>query len=141
MQPRPGRCKLAISMGNEAPKPRVLSTAWIIVAAVMAILVLGDLNRRMGDARRLEREARTAQTEVASLEAENGRLQTQIAAATSGALVEQWARREAKMVLPGEHLVILIQPSGGTQTPPGTPTPMPPLPSPWEVWWALLFGG
>jgi hypothetical protein len=128
-------------MGNEEPKPRVVSTAWIVIAALAAILVLGDLNRRMGDARRLEGEARTGQTEVASLEAENARLQTQIAAATSGVLVEQWARGEAKMVLPVEHLVIPMEPPGGSSTAQVTPTPMPPLPSPWEVWWALLFGG
>lgn len=128
-------------MADEPRKPTVMSTFWIAVAVVGGILILGDLNRRMADARRLEREAQIAQTVVASLEAQNARLRTQVAAATSGALVEEWARREARMVLPGEHLVVPLPPPGGTPTPAPSPTPMPPLPSNWEVWWALLFGG
>ncbi|MEW6567094.1 MAG: hypothetical protein AB1449_02800 [Chloroflexota bacterium] len=128
-------------MDSEPSKPGVLPTLWIVVAVVAGILILGDLNRRMSNARRLEREARQAQAVVASLEAEQARLETQMAAATSGALVEDWARREAKMALPGERLVVPIPAAGGTPTPWPTPTPLPPLPSNWEVWWALLFGG
>ncbi len=126
---------------GEPLKPGVMPTLWIVVAVVAGVLILGDLNRRMANARRLEREARLAQTQVASLEAERSRLETQIAAATSGALVEQWARREAKMVLPGEHLVVPLPAAGGEPTPWPTPMPPPPLPANWEVWWALLFGG
>jgi len=127
--------------GGEPAKPGVVSTLWIIVSVVAGVLILGDLNRRMANARRLEREGRLAQTQVALLEAERSRLETQIAAATSGSLVEEWARREAKMVLPGEHLVVPLPAAGGEPTPWPTPTPLPPLPAKWEVWWALLFGG
>ncbi len=126
---------------GESSRPGVLPTLWIVVAVVVGVLILGDLNRRMANARRLEGEARLEQTQVASLEAERARLETQIAAATSGVLVEEWARGEAKMVLPGEHLVVAMPASGGEATPWPTPTPLPPLPSNWEVWWALLFGG
>jgi len=128
-------------MTEANPRKPVLSRLWIGIAIVAVILVLGDLNRRMADALRLERESAVAQTVVASLESENARLRTQIAAATSGALVEEWARREAKMILPGEHLVIPVAPQGGTPQATPSPTPRPLLPSRWDVWWELLFGG
>jgi cell division protein FtsB len=127
-------------MAEADPKRPVLARVWIGVAIVAVILVLGDLNRRMADALRLERESAVAQTVVASLESENARLQTQIVAATSGALVEEWARRESKMVRPGEHLMVPIPPQGGTPQATPSPTSRPLLPSRWDVWWELLFG-
>jgi hypothetical protein len=63
-----------------------------------------------------------------------------MAAATSGVLVEQWARGEAGMVLPGERLLVPVDPAAGTPTaePPGSEGDD--LPRPWEVWLTLLFG-
>jgi cell division protein FtsB len=113
---------------------------WLLVAAVVGILILGDLNRRMGDARQLERDAQSLHTEVATLEADQGQLETQVAGATSEAVVEAWARQEAKMIRPGERLVIPLPGEGGAQTTPVPPSSAPPLPSSWQVWWALLFG-
>ncbi len=76
--------------------PKVnLSRVWILLAVVAGILILGDLNRRMSDAQRLERDAVTLGTEVASLEADQSRLQTQVAGATSEPQVEAWARTQA----------------------------------------------
>jgi hypothetical protein len=116
--------------------PRV----WAIVAAVAGMLILGDLSRRMSDARRLEREADQATTQVAALEVENARLRTQVAAAAGDAVVEDWARREAKMILPGDQLVVPMAPPGVQAAAQPTPTDPPELPLPWEVWWALLVG-
>lgn len=115
--------------------------AWLVVAVILGILVLGDLNRRMANARRLERDSEQLATEVFELEAENERLQTQVAGATSEAVVEQWARSEGRMVRQDERLIIPV--------PADAPTPVAELdteeirepPSNWEVWWALLFGG
>ncbi len=128
-------------MTEANPRKPVLSRLWIGIAIVAIILVLGDLNRRMADALRLERESAVAQTVVASLESESAYLQTQIAAATSGALVEEWARRDSKMVRPGEHLVVPIPAQGGTPQATPSPTPRALVPSRWDVWWELLFGG
>jgi cell division protein FtsB len=127
-------------MDENKPKLGAASRAWLLAAAAAAVLIFGDLSQRMAEARRLETEARVAQTEVASLEAENDRLRTQMAAATSGVLVEQWARGEAGMVLPGERLMVPIDPAAGTPTVWPPETPMPDLPRPWEVWLTLLFG-
>ena len=118
-----------------------LSRLWILAAAVGGILLLGDLNSRMGTARQLERDADTLSTETALLETQQAQLQTDLAAAGSQAQVEQWARAQARMVRDGEKLVIPLPAEGVvTPTPQAGPTGEP-LPGAWRVWWTLLFGG
>jgi cell division protein FtsB len=118
-----------------------LSHLWIVLAAVGGILLLGDLNRRMSNARQLERDATALQTETSALETQQADLQTDLAAAGSDVQVEEWARNQARMVREGEVLVIPL-PGAGVVTP--TPQAAPSrgeLPGNWDVWWALLFGG
>ena len=118
-----------------------LSRLWILAAAVGGILLLGDLNSRMGTARQLERDADILSTETALLETQQAQLQTDLAAAGSQAQVEQWARAQARMVRDGEKLVIPLPAEGVvTPTPQAAPTGEP-LPGAWRVWWTLLFGG
>jgi cell division protein FtsB len=118
-----------------------LGRAGIVLAVIAGVLILGDLNQRLADARRLERDTLALQTEVAGMEAQAARLATQVAQATSESLVEEWARREGKMVREGEHLIVPIPPAGTSAAPAFAPTPIPPAPSNWEIWWALLTGG
>ncbi|MCL4368304.1 MAG: hypothetical protein M1337_03945 [Actinobacteria bacterium] len=125
----------------QGSSPKVnLSRVWILLAVVAGILILGDLNRRMADAQRLERDAVTLGTEVASLEADQSRLRTQVAGATSEPQVEAWARTQARMIRDGERLVIPLPAAGELNAAPPAPTPEAPLPSRWDIWWALLFG-
>ena len=123
------------------PRRRGSSKAWLVVAVILAILILGDLNRRMANARRLERDARSLSTEVAQLAEENADLETRVAGATSDAMVEEWARTEGRMVQEGERLIIPVPAEGEVAE--VTPAPAAPAerPSNWEVWFALLFGG
>ena len=114
---------------------------WVLLILVAAILVLGDLNSRMAETRRLERDARALQTEVAVKKTENAVLRTQVAGATSEARVMQWAHEQGGMAQPGEVLVVPIAPEGGEGSTAATPAPAFDPPSNWEVWWALLFGG
>ena len=118
-----------------------LSRLWILAAAVGGILLLGDLNRRMSNARELERDADVLHTETAALETQQAELQHDLAEAGSEAQVEEWARSQARMVRDGEKLIIPL-PAAGVVTPtPASAPPRDPLPSAWQVWWALLFGG
>jgi hypothetical protein len=112
----------------------------IIVGVIAALFILGDLNRRMEEARRMERDARTLASQVAELESLSVELQTQIAGATSEAVVEAWAHGEGKLVRDGERLIVPIPPPGAATPSPSTPTPLPPPPSNWLVWRELLFG-
>ena len=112
----------------------------IVVGVIAALFILGDLNRRMEEARRMERDARTLASQVAGLESVSVELQTQIAGATSQAVVEAWAHGEGKLVRDGERLIVPIPPPGAATPSPGTPTPLPPPPSTWLVWRELLFG-
>jgi hypothetical protein len=107
---------------------------------VIGVFILGDLTRRMADARRLERDARLLGTQVEALEEDQASLQTQVAVATSEGMVEEWARGEAKMVGQGEKLVVPIGPQGPLPTPTPAPSGVQSSPTRWEVWWALLFG-
>ena len=106
-----------------------LGRAGLLLAVIAAILILGDLNRRLADARRLERDSLALQTEVAGMEAQAARLATQVAQATSETLVEEWARREGKMVREGEHLIVPVAPSGTLSAPSYASTPVAPPPS------------
>jgi hypothetical protein len=118
-----------------------ISSIWLLAALVVGILIVGDLTRRMTDARRMEREAGELALVVDELEASNAELEQMISGALDDSNVAQWARSEAKLVLEGERLVIPIPvediEAGADFEAPAASEP----PSPWEVWWALLIGG
>jgi cell division protein FtsB len=114
---------------------------WLLIALIVGILILGDLTRRMIDARQLEVDARTLATEVAGLEFDNIQLQTRIAEVTSEASIAHWARSEAMMIREGERLIIPVPAAGIGVQPTATPTPLNDPPSNFRIWWALISGG
>ncbi len=128
-------------METSPPERPKLSRAWLLIVVVIAVLILGDLNRRMADARRLERDRLQLQSEVASVAAENDDLRTKVAEATNDVLVEEWARSQAGMVREGEHLILPLGDAGATPVPTPAPSGLPSGTSNWDIWWALLFGG
>jgi cell division protein FtsB len=121
-------------------RPKI-SRVWLLVAVVIAVLILGDLNRRMSDARRLEQDQLALQTSVASIESQNDDLRTQVAEATNDILVEEWARGQAGMVQEGEHLILPLPVGEATPVPTPSSNRAGSSASNWEIWWALLFGG
>jgi cell division protein FtsB len=131
---------IALDMAQEQAQPRRMARVWLMVIAVLGIIVIGDLNRRMTDSRRLEQDSGLLQTEVAWLEGENDRLATQIAEATTAAYIENWAHSQGKMVRPGERLIVPVPASGYVPTPTPSSTTSGQTPFKWQVWWALLFG-
>jgi cell division protein FtsB len=131
---------MAREMSGKDGLRRRLSNAWLAVIVIAGILILGDLNRRMTDARRLEQDSLILQEQVASLEAEELRLQTQIAGATSEESVESWAHEEAKMVREGERLVVPIPQPGATASEAVPSAADSEAASNWELWWTLLLG-
>jgi cell division protein FtsB len=118
-----------------------ISSIWLLAALIVGTLIMGDLTRRMTDARRMERDARTLATEVSELETLNENLEQNIAGAGDDASVEAWARSQAKMIKEGERLVVpqsVDEPSFVAAQPPEPPVEPP---TTWEVWLALLGGG
>ncbi len=118
-----------------------LSSVLILASVIAGILILGDLNRRMANARRLERDAVQLETEVAVMATERVQLMTSVAEATSESIIAEWAHSDAKLVREGETLIIPLPPPD--QIFGATPAPGQDLetPSKWQVWWALIFGG
>jgi cell division protein FtsB len=140
-----GRLPLPLASGNMSrlmsEGPGKISTVWLLAALIVGILIMGDLTRRMTDARRMERDARTLATEVSELETLNEDLEQNIAGAGDDASVEAWARSQAKMIQEGERLVVpqpVEEPSFVVAQPPEAPVEPP---TTWEVWLALLGGG
>lgn len=110
----------------------------IILVLLVGLFLTADFNRRLALNRRIVADEEALRQEVATAQAYQAELLAQIEAAQSDAYVERWARYEAKMVKPGEVLVVplaLPPTPGAVATPPPTPTP-----APWEAWWELFFG-
>ena len=118
-----------------------LSSVLILASVIAGILILGDLNRRMANARRLERDVVQLETEVVVMATERVQLMTSVAEATSESIIAEWAHSDAKLVRDGETLIIPLPPPD--QITVATPAPEQDLetPSKWQVWWALIFGG
>jgi cell division protein FtsB len=127
-------------MAEEGPARRGLTVLWVVTAVVVGILILGDLNSRMADARQMARDALQLQTDVAFLETQNIGLRTQIAGATSEAAVIEYAHEHAGMVREGERLVVPMPDPNATPAPAAMGDLATTPESRWQVWWALLFG-
>ena len=118
-----------------------LSSVLILASVIAGILILGDLNRRMANARRLERDAVQLETEVAVMATERVQLMTSVAEATSESIIAEWAHSDAKLVREGETLIIPLPPPGQISV--ATPASGQDIETPgkWQVWWALIIGG
>ncbi len=118
-----------------------ISSFWLMVALIVGILIVGDLTRRMTDARRMERETRRLATQVKQLESLNEELEVKSAAAGDDASVEAWARSQAKLIREGERLVVPIPAQESSPIAAQAPQASVEPPTTWEVWLALLDGG
>ncbi len=113
----------------------------IFLAIAVLLFFILDYNSRMEELTRLQNEAATVRAQATAVMVTQAALQTQVAYATSPAVVEEWARQQAGMAQPGDNVVIPVPVPGST--PPPTPTPAPIFTdlTKWDVWMQLLFGG
>ena len=128
------------SMSENGEGRNRLSSLWLIAFVIVGILILGDLNRRMANARRLERVAVQLETDVAVMATDRVQLMTSVAEATSESIIAEWAHSDAKLVREGETLIIPLPPEGQIFVAAPTPGHNLETPSNWQVWWALIFG-
>lgn len=111
---------------------------FVVILAIGLLLAL-NLSGRIAAGQRIQADRAKLEQQLAALEATHAALQRELQYVRSNAFVEDWARREGKMVREGEVLVVPI-PSGDAPT----PTPLPPPEEPkeivtWRVWWDLFF--
>ena len=99
-----------------------------------------DLNTRLSELFRLSAERDKIQTQVVELKHTRQVLITQVAYATSDVAVEEWARVEGHMSLPGDNVIIPLPPGDVTPLPVQMPTPTMVSLENWEVWQILFFG-
>ncbi len=107
---------------------------------VLFVFMMMDLNSRLSELSRLTAQRNVIRTEVYQLTQTEMGLQKQIAFATSEVAVEEWAREQGHMALPGDQVVVPLPP--GEVTPvPIVPTVVMPTPAEnWEIWRVLFFG-
>jgi cell division protein FtsB len=129
---------VAISKGSEDKSG--LPRLWILILVVLAALILGDLNQRMADARRLEEEARTLSIELQELEEEIARLEAEIEIANTEEYVEKWAHAEAKWVREGEVLIIQVSDSAIEPVLAPSSKDEEPVMNNVDEWMRLIFG-
>ena len=111
-----------------------------VAAIFLMVLLMMNLNSRLGEYFRLDTERDKLATQVNDLKLTRIALETQVAYATSDQAVEDWARSEAHLSQPGDQVVIVITPVNNTLVPQVVETPTPRPVQNWEVWWALFFG-
>lgn len=128
---------------------RQLSSTQVMFAVILTIgLMLAiQFSSRITAERDLINIRDTVQQEIDLLEREQISLQEQFEFVASDAYVEEWARRDARMVRNGDLLFVPV-PSVNTieqlqqvaqvQTFTSVDTTLP-EPENWELWWALFF--
>jgi cell division protein FtsB len=110
------------------------------LAVIFLLLLLLDLNNRVGELYTLTRQRDQMRTSVVILQSTERELRKQIAYATSESAVEEWARQDNNYSQPGDKVIIPLAQPGFTPVPTIRPTPTTVVLENWEVW-SLLFLG
>jgi cell division protein FtsB len=120
------------------------SKSWqllLISALILLMPLLVDVNGRISVIRRMRQEETRLEQELTQAQAERDALQEQLEFVASDAYLEQWARVEARMTLPGQVVIIPLQTEPGEPTQTGSFFPAaPPATSIPEQWRSLFFG-
>lgn len=85
------------------------SKSWqflLIIALILIVPLTVDINRRISVLRRMHQEEARLTQELTEAQDEQSELQAQLEYVNSDAYVEEWARVEARMTLPGETAFI-----------------------------------
>jgi cell division protein FtsB len=116
-------------------KNKALYTGGLVILVFIMMTLFG----RISELARLVNQRNAVNTEIANLEKTHVYLQTQIAYATSVKAVEDYAREEGHMALPGDKIIVPLPPPGETPQPKTVPVPTLEKHPAWQIWWALFF--
>ncbi|GAP20803.1 septum formation initiator [Leptolinea tardivitalis] len=110
------------------------------LAVIFLLLLFLDLNNRIGELYTLTNQRSVMRTQVEMLQSTEKALRKQIAYATSESAVEEWARQDNNLSLPGDKVVIPLPQPGYTVVPTVQPTPTMVVLENWQVWKLLFLG-
>ena len=111
-----------------------------IGAIVLLMLLMMNLNSRLGEYFRLSTQRDQISTQVQYDRLTQVALETQVAYATSDQAVEDWARGDAHMARPDDNVIVPLTPVGQVTEQVVQVTPTARVVENYEVWWALFFG-
>jgi len=106
---------------------------------VVVVFIMMTLFGRIAELARLTSQRNSISTEIANLEKTHTYLQSQLAYATSIKAVEDYAREEGHMALPGDKIIVPLPPIGETPQPKIITPPTPEKKPVWQIWWSLFF--
>lgn len=124
-----------------------ISGVQVMFATILSIGLILTINfsSRITEGQPLHEAYNRVSAEIEALKQEHARLTALRDHVLSDAYVEEWARSEGKMVLPGEVLVVPVPSLSSVGA---TPTPVfevaqvvapPDQPQPWVLWWQIFF--
>ena len=123
-------------MGKSTRTQRIMS----IFLIVIFFFLLFGLNDRLSEYFKLAKQRDQIATEVYALQSTEIALRTQIAYASGDNAVEDWARGDAHMALPGDVVIVPITPNSQSSSVHVTPTPTTSAVENWEIWKSFIFG-
>ncbi len=112
----------------------------IFIVIAVALLLIMDFNSRLEELARLENEKATVSARGTAVVVLQHELETQLAIATSPAAAEEYARQQAHMAQPGDHVIVPMALPGATPSPQPPPPPTFQNLTKWDVWIKFLFG-
>ena len=127
-------------VADQLPLGRVGFQRWAAAVIVLLVVVLAlSFNTRLATIRRMHREEARLKQAVAMEETRQADLQWLGAYVASDDYVEHWARVEAKMIKPGEVVIVPVAPNVAATNPTAPASVQAPA-TIFEEWWSLFFG-
>jgi hypothetical protein len=113
----------------------------IFIGIAFLVLLVMDFNSRLEGLYKLQKQAEQVEYRATEVMSTNYNLQTAVAYATSDLAVQEWAREQASMALPGEKVIVPLPEPGVTPPAPIIPPALQPTPlSNWDKWMIVIFG-
>jgi cell division protein FtsB len=111
-----------------------------VALLIMFVFLMMDFNSRLSELSRQNARRDQVKTEVQALMWTEEALKGQVLYATSEAAVEDWAREQGHMSLPGDVVIIPLPEGEVVERVILTPVPTAKPLENWEVWRMLLLG-
>lgn len=133
-------------MANTGQQTSWMTTFVAIMALPLALHALYATGQKAVESYHLSRQADAIRAEIEQLRGENVRLQREIEADRTDVRLEQMAREELGLAMPGDRVLIVTEPGGApTRAEPRAArqaiaeTRPSELPA-WKQWWRFFFG-